>query len=150
MITAPLVARFPNRRGTHQGEQQQRRTIRAMRARHWLILIAALVSLAAIASGLVAHLSPEARPNIYVLMALLLQIFTYCWMKADARERDALPPPGAIPLIAAILPVAITYYVMATRRGWHRIVSISALLTYLSILAVCWITGEWIGWLLAS
>jgi hypothetical protein len=54
-------------------------------------------------------------------------------MKADASRRLAPPPPGALPMIPFLLPLAVPYYLFATRSLWQG--EISSILGILFIVA---------------
>ena len=49
------------------------------------------------------------------LGSFVAPILLYMWCKADAAARSVQPPPGAIPLLAVLLPVGWAYYIFATR-----------------------------------
>jgi len=49
--------------------------------------------------------------------------------EGGARARTSTSPPGAIPLTPVLLPIAVPYYLLATRQRWHK------------ILALCFVTG---------
>lgn len=61
----------------------------------------------------------ESRSNHYAIAASLgvyvLPIVVYSWCKADAAARSVQPPPGAIPMLAVLLPLGWVYYICATR-----------------------------------
>jgi hypothetical protein len=69
----------------------------------------------------------------------------YAWMKADARARGSPPPPGAIPLILVLLPIAVPYYLLATRHRWRKIVSVCFLTRYMGSALVLLGLGEFCG-----
>src|SRR5882757_2220163 len=101
----------------------------SMNARRWLLGILTVILSAAFISGVVADGSAGTQMSIYSVAAWPVYLLTYAWMKADARARGSAPPPGAIPLIPVLLPIAVPYYLLATRQRWRK------------ILAVCFLTG---------
>ena len=120
-----------------------------MRAWHWLVAICLL----AFGTGLVVGVSAgseEVRSSIYAGVAWVLYIFVYRWMKVDARERSVTPPPGALPLIVGLFLVAIPYYLLGTRRRWHKLSSVGLLCVYVVVALSCSIAGELLGGTLMS
>ena len=77
-----------------------------MKARRWLLGILAVILSAAFISGVVAHGSAGTQMSIYSFVAWPVYLLTYAWMKEDAQARGSVPPPGAIPLIPVLLPIA--------------------------------------------
>jgi len=66
---------------------------------------------------LTAGESPHSE-NIAVASGLgtvVLPIIAYLWCKADSAARAVNPPPGAIPLLAVLVPIGWLYYLFATR-----------------------------------
>jgi hypothetical protein len=90
-----------------------------MKAQRWLLGILTVILSAAFISGVVADGSAGTQMSIYSVAAWPVYLLTYAWMKADARARGSAPPPGAIPLIPVLLPIAVPYYLLATRRRWQ-------------------------------
>ena len=79
----------------------------------------------------------EYRAMAAGLSMSVLPVTVYSWCKADAAARSVQPPPGAIPLLAVLLPLGWAYYVFATRpplRAFGLI--IGAALVSTGILAV--------------
>jgi hypothetical protein len=67
----------------------------------------------------------------------VLPVILYAWCKADAAARSVQPPPGAIPLLAVLLPVGWAYYVFATRSPLRAVgVIIGGILAASGIMAV--------------
>jgi hypothetical protein len=119
-----------------------------METHRWLLGIFAVISSAACISGAVAHGSVDTQMNVYGVAAWPVYLLTYAWMKADARARGSTPPPGAIPLIPVLLQIAIPYYLLATRRRWHKVLALCFLAGYVGICLVLVISGEFVGrWL---
>jgi hypothetical protein len=119
-----------------------------MKARRWLLGILAVILSAAFISGVVAHGSAGTQMSIYGFAAWPVYLLTYSWMKEDARARGSAPPPGAIPLIPVLLPIAVPYYLLATRRRWHKILALCFLTGYIGITLVLLGLGELFGrWL---
>ena len=117
-------------------------------ARRWLLGILAVISGAALISGVVAHGSAGTQMSIYSAAAWPVYVLTYAWMKADARARGSVPPPGAIPLIPVLLPIAVPYYLLATRQRWRKILSVCFLTGYIGVALVLLGLGEVVGrWL---
>jgi hypothetical protein len=120
----------------------------SVKARRWLFGILAVILSAAFISGVVAHGSANIQMSIYSFAAWPVYMLTYAWMKADARARGSAPPPGAIPLIPVLLPIAVPYYLLATRRRWHKILAVCFLTGYIGITLVLLGLGECFGrWL---
>ena len=85
---------------------------------------------------------------VYSIAAWPVYVLTYAWMKADARGRDSIPPPGAIPLIAVLLPIAVPYYLIAMRQRWHKVLALFCLAAYVGIAVMLINLGELVGrWL---
>jgi hypothetical protein len=78
-----------------------------------------------------------------------LYVLTYLWIKADSRERATSSPPGAIPLVVGLFPVAVPYYLIATRRGWRKGVSLlwfaGFLLALLVLNGLSAVAGGWLA-----
>jgi hypothetical protein len=100
----------------------------------WLIAIAFLLLAASAFSGYVSH--GTGSREIYTVTAWLLYVLSFFWMKADAKQRSVQPPPGAIPLIPWLLPIAIPYYLVATRRGWRGAASLCFAALFVAVLKV--------------
>jgi hypothetical protein len=119
-----------------------------MEAHRWLLGILAVISGAALISGVAAHGSADTQMSVYSVAAWPVYLLTYAWMKADARARGSTPPPGAIPLIPVLLQIAIPYYLLATRRRWHKVLALCFLTGYVAIALVLLIFCEFVGrWL---
>ena len=117
-------------------------------AHRWLLGILALILGVAFISGVVAHGSAATQRVIYSVATWPAYLLIYSWMKADARARGSPPPPGAIPLILVLLPVAVPYYLLATRHRWGKILSVCFLTGYMGIALVLLGLGELCGrWL---
>lgn len=120
----------------------------SVKARRWLLGILAVILSAAFISGVVAHGSASTQMSIYSVAAWPVYLLTYAWMNADARARGSAPPPGAIPLIPVLLPIAVPYYLLATRRRWHKILAVCFLTGYIAMALVLLGLGEFFGhWL---
>ena len=120
----------------------------SVEARRWLCGILAVILSTAFISGVVAHGSAGTQMSIYSIAAWPVYVLTYAWMKADARARGSVPPPGAIPLIPVLLPIAVPYYLLATRRRWRKILAVCFLTGYIGIALVLLSLGEFVGrWL---
>jgi hypothetical protein len=120
----------------------------SVEARRWLCGILVAILGTAFISGMVAHGSAVAQLSIYSIAAWPLYLLTYAWMKADARARGSVPPPGAIPLIPMLLPIAVPYYLLATRRRWRKILAVCFLTGYIGIALLLLGLGEFVGrWL---
>ena len=111
----------------------------------WPLGILAVILSAAFISGVVAHGSASTQMSIYSFAAWPVYLLTYVWMKADARARGSAPPPGAIPLIPVLLPIAVPYYLLATRRRWRKILAVCFLTGYVGIALVLLGLGEFFG-----
>jgi hypothetical protein len=85
------------------------RTARSYVAIFWLIwlIIAALLSRGPMGSDRFAAAAG--------LGSVVLPVVCYLWCKADCAARTVRPPPGAIPLMAVLVPVGWAYYLFATR-----------------------------------
>jgi hypothetical protein len=119
-------------------------------ALRWLWEILATVVITALVSGYVAHGSRETQMAVYVAASWPIYVFTYLWMKLDAQRRSTQAPPGATPLIAAVAPLAVSYYLISTRRRWHKLSSIMLLCLYAWCLLWVVALGEKLGSRLAS
>ena len=119
-----------------------------MKAQRWLWGVLVVLSSSAVISGIVAHVSADIRMSVYFVAAWPVYVLTYAWMKADARTLGSTPPPGAIPLIPVLLPIAVSYYLLGTRQRWHKVLALCWLTGYVGIAFVVIILGEFIGrWL---
>jgi hypothetical protein len=114
-----------------------------MSSRSWLIAIALVLLAAGAASGYISH--GEGNRDVYSLMVWPIYILTYNWMKADAKQRSFEPPPGALPLIPLLLPVALPYYLFGTRRGWRGAGSLCIAALVIAGLCAVMLLGEYIG-----
>src|SRR5512140_3605513 len=120
----------------------------SMDARRWLCGILSVILITAFISGVVAHGSVGTQMSIYNAAAWPVYLLTYAWMKSDARARGSVPPPGAIPLIPVLLPIAVPYYLLATRQRWRKILAVSFMTGYIGIAIVLLGMGEFVGrWL---
>ena len=120
----------------------------SMEALRWLCGILAVIFGAALISGVVAHGSASTQMSIYGGAAWPVYMLTYAWMKADARARGSAPAPGAMPLIPVLLPIAVPYYLLATRRRWRKILAVCVLTGYIGFAQVLLYLGEFVGrWL---
>lgn len=93
-------------------------------------------------AGWLWHGADSVRRSVYVLAAFPLYALTYGWMKADARERGVSPPAGAIPLIAVLLPIAVPYYLLATRVRWGKLSGICRFMAYTVLVSSLAAIGE--------
>lgn len=117
-------------------------------AHRWLLGILALFLGVGFISGALADGSADAQKTVYSVASWPTYLLIYAWMKADARARGSPPPPGAIPLIIALLPIAVPYYLLATRHRWRKIVSVCLLTGYMGIGVALFGLGEFCGrWL---
>jgi len=117
-------------------------------ARRWLLGILTLILGVGFISGVIAHGSAATQRVIYGVATWPMYVLIYAWMKADARARGSPPPPGAIPLILVLLPIAVPYYLLATRHRWRKIFSVCFLTGYIGIALVLLGLGEFCGrWL---
>jgi len=117
-------------------------------AGRWLLGILALILGAAAISGMVAHGSADTQRLIYGSAIWPMYLLIYSWMKADARARGSPPPPGAIPLILVLLPLAVSYYLLSTRHGWRKVLSVCCLTGYMGVALLLLGLGESFGhWL---
>jgi hypothetical protein len=120
----------------------------SVESRRWLCGLLAVILSTAFISGVVAHGSAGTQMSIYSVAAWPVYLLTYAWMKADARARGSAPPPGAIPLIPVLLPIAVPYYLLTTRRRWRKILAVCFLTGYIGIALVLLGLGEFVGsWL---
>jgi hypothetical protein len=114
-------------------------------ARCWLLAIVAVTAVGGLASGYLAHGVVATQTALYVLIGIFICILTYSWMKADAHRRAIQPPPGATALVAMLLGIAVPYYLLGTRRGWHKLWSILFLGLFVAVLLVAVTLGELLG-----
>lgn len=118
-------------------------------ARNWILAIVVLYTLGGFLAGLSGAGTYEAELAFGAIAVYPLYVFTYLWMKADARERAVASPPGAIPLVPVLFPIAVMYHLLSTRQGWRRglallwLLGFTALVLSSSILAS--MAGEWLG-----
>jgi hypothetical protein len=115
----------------------------AMSSRSWLITIALLLLAAGVASGYASH--GEGNRDVYALMVWPLYVLTYCWMKSDAKRLSVQPPAGAIPMIPLLLPIALSYYLFGTRRGWRGAGSLCIAALAIASLCALMLLGEYVG-----
>jgi hypothetical protein len=118
--------------------------------RRWLYAILAVGLSTGFISGVLAHGSPSTQKIIYGIAVWPLCLLTYAWMKADARTRCCAPPPGAIPLIPVLLPIAVPYYLLASRRGYRKVLVVFFFTGYIGIELVLLVIGESLGGLLVT
>jgi hypothetical protein len=122
--------------------------VSSVAARRWLFGILAVALIAGLISGVVAQGSAATQMSIYSATAWPVYLLTFAWMKADARARGTVPPPGATPLIPVLLPIAVLYYLLATRRRWRKLLAVCFLSGYVGIGLVLLGLGELVGrWL---
>jgi hypothetical protein len=114
-----------------------------MTSRSWLIAIALVLLAASGISGYVSH--GLGNGDMYALIAWPVYVLIFCWMKADARRLGVEPPPGAIPMIPLLLPIAIPYYFLGTRRGWRGAISLCLVVLVIAVLCAVLLLGEYIG-----
>ena len=119
-----------------------------MSSRSWLIAIALLLLAAGAASGYLSH--GAGNRDVYAFTAWPLYLLTFRWMKADARSRSVHPPPGAIPMIALLLPIAVPYYLFATRRSWRGAASVCLAVLVIGLLCAVLLLGEYVGQALSA
>jgi hypothetical protein len=124
--------------------------VEGLSSRAALLAILALLLAMGAASGYFAHGSQVVQACVYGVGAWPLYVLTYLWMKADASARSTAPPPGAAPLIPVLLPIAVPYYLLATRRRWHKLLGMVLLLGYISIALAALSIGESSGNRLAA
>ena len=117
----------------------------SVEARRWLLGILALVLGAAFIAGVVGRESSDTLRIIYSVATWPMFLLIYGWMKADARARGSPPPPGAIPLVPVLLPIAVLYYLLATRHRWRKVASVCFLTGYIGIAAALLGLGEFCG-----
>lgn len=121
-----------------------------MRAWQWLAVICLLAFVSGFLASELSAGSADARLSIYSGAIWLLYVSVYCWMKVDARERSITPPPGAAPLIVGFFPVAIPYYLLGTRQGWHKVSSLALLGAYIVLALACAAAGELLSGAIAA
>ena len=123
---------------------------RALHSWRWLLAILATAGVGAVASGYFAHGVAEVQRAAYAATAFPIYIFIYAWMKSDARVRTVETPPGAVPMIPILMPLAVPYYLIWTRRGWRKVSSLMLLSLYVLGLLATISLGEMLGRRLAS
>ena len=116
-----------------------------MRAGYWLVAICLLGFAIGLMAGAFGGNSYDGRLGIYGGGVWLLYISVFCWMKADSRERSVNPPPGAAPLIVGFFAIAIPYYLLGTRRRWHKLFSLALFSVYAVVVVSCSMAGEFLG-----
>jgi hypothetical protein len=139
------------RRSTRRPDHEFSQASTLNRSRAWLIAIVLLTTVSGLLSGLVLAWgdSPDHQMGIGALTAVPYYVFTFLWMKSDASERGVSPPPGAMPLVIVLLPVAVPYHLLATRPGWKRAVSLLWFAGFLVLLAaistIAAMGGAWLA-----
>jgi len=119
-------------------------------ARGWLGAILVLQTVAGSMVGMVADGSAGHERTILIVAAFPLYVFTYLWMKTDSQQRSTVPPPGAIPLVVLALPVAAAYYLLGTRRGWHKLTALARFAAFVVLCALLFGTASSAGHALAT
>ena len=115
------------------------------RAKIWLLAIVVLYALGGFVTGISGSEAYELEVAFATIVVFPLYVFTYLWMKADAEERSIASPPGAIPLVAVLLPIAVPYYLVATRRGWAKALAVLWLLGFVALVVVFSLIASEIG-----
>ena len=123
---------------------------RALHARRWLLAILSTVAVGSVGSGYLAHGVVDTQRAVYAAIALPIYILIYAWMKSDARVRAIETPPGVVPMIPMLMPLAVPYYLIWTRRGWRKLYSLLLLCLYVLGVVVVISLGESLGRRLAS
>jgi len=121
-----------------------------VRARTWLLAIAGLSTLSGLVAGLLSVEDAESSQGAAFLAFLPIYVLTYLWMKADARERATQCPPGAIPLIVGLYPLAVPYHLLATRLAWRKGTALLWFLGFVSLAFVLNAAAACAGYFLAS
>ena len=71
------------------------------------------------------------------LGSFVLPVICYLWCKVDCAARTVQAPPGAIPLMAVLLPVGWAYYLFATRSPLRAVaVVVGTLVGTVAVLAI--------------
>jgi hypothetical protein len=116
----------------------------------WLFALAGLLTLSGLIAGVWSDGSGANAQGAAALAVFPIYIFTYLWMKADARERATQCQPGATPLIVGLYPIAVLYHLIATRPGWRKAVAALWFLGFVALLAVLNSIATYVGHLLAT
>lgn len=119
-------------------------------AHKWAVAIAILFTVGGFFAGLVSDGAAGGAEAISGLIVVPLYVLTYLWMKADARERVTSPPPGATPLVVGLLPVAVPYHLIATRRGWRKATALIWLFGFVALNLTLYVAGAYAGVLLTT
>ena len=120
----------------------------SLKAHHYLIAILGVVLVTAVSAGCLHGGDHGIRTSIYALSAFPVYVLIYLWMKSDARSRSSVAPSGAIPLIPVLLPLAVPYYLLRTRKNWQKLSAFCLLIVYLLLMLVLIQGGESLGsWL---
>jgi apolipoprotein N-acyltransferase len=85
-------------------------------------LLVVLLTLSFLVAGLVEPIAPhlqEPYSAAGVVHTFIIAILLYSWCKADAAARQAIPPSGAVLLVAFVPPLGIPYYLLRS-RPWRR------------------------------
>lgn len=121
-----------------------------VRARSWVIAIVLLYALGGLVAGSFGVEDFDLQMVAASLITYPLYVLTYLWMKADARERGLDSPAGAIPLVVCLFPVAVTYHLAATRRGWGRGLALLSFLVFMiAVLGINYLAEAFGTWLFA-
>ena len=120
-----------------------------IRARSWAIAIVVLYASSGLVVGSVGGGEYELQVAAVSAITFPLYVFTYLWMKADARERGTASPPGAIPLVVGLFPVAVPYHLVATRRGWRKGLALLLLVFLFAVLEINYLAESFGSWLFA-
>ncbi len=119
------------------------------RAKFWLLAIAVLYALGGFLLGISGSAAYESEVAFTGIVVFPLYVLTYLWMKADAQERSSASPPGAIPLVAVLLPIAVPYYLIATRHGWGKALAVLGLVGFVVLVVVFSVLASELGaWLI--
>ena len=119
-------------------------------ARTWLVAIAGLFALSGLAVGLWGDGRGQDAQTVGAWAFFPLYIFTYLWMKADARERSGQCPPGATPLIVGVYPLAVLYHLIATRPGWRKATAVLGFLGFVALILMLNSVTTYVGHLIAT
>jgi hypothetical protein len=101
----------------------------------WLVAILCFVLCVGIVIG-IEQGDWQDNMAIWVMAGFPLYILIYAWMRSDAAALQVRPPPGAIPLIPLSFPLAVLYYLLGTRRKWHKLGSLALLACYVCLASV--------------
>ena len=118
-------------------------------ARTWTFAIILLYTLGGLIVGLAGSSAYESELAFGAIVVVPLYVLTYLWMKADSRERSTPTPPGALPLVVVLLPIAVPYYLVATRRSWRKATALVWLVGFIAIVLALSIfateAGTWLA-----